>query len=173
MTTFALPGPQIKECKSCEATKVLEDFPPDRRYKDGRGTKCRVCALAVRRAFYAKYPGKEAERKLRNAESRDRWYWRNRDREILRMRWNATKRKYGLDEAGYYGLLTSQDDACAICGSSDPGRTNGYFFIDHDHATRAIRGLLCHRCNVGLGMLADDPERLRAAASYIEKAKRG
>lgn len=39
---------------------------------------------------------------------------------------------------------------------------------DHDHTTGQFRGWLCHRCNVSLGLMADDPERLRAAADYLE-----
>jgi hypothetical protein len=56
---------------------------------------------------------------------------------------------------------------------------NGGFHVDHDHACcpgtrscgKCIRGMLCNRCNTGLGMFLDDPNRLRHAASYLESAR--
>ena len=73
----------------------------------------------------------------------------------------------------YAELLQQQDGKCAICGSSESGRTrNGRtvsFHSDHDHATGRVRALLCHPCNAGLGFFKDDSARLRWAAEYIEK----
>jgi hypothetical protein len=41
--------------------------------------------------------------------------------------------------------------------------------VDHDHATGAIRGLLCRRCNDVLGKVDDDREILRRAMTYLKK----
>jgi len=43
------------------------------------------------------------------------------------------------------------------------------FYIDHDHLSGEVRGLLCGACNMGIGQLKDDPALLRAAATYIEQ----
>ena len=40
---------------------------------------------------------------------------------------------------------------------------------DHHHTAGTFRGILCHQCNVALGMMQDDPLRLRLAAEYVEK----
>ncbi len=54
---------------------------------------------------------------------------------------------------------------CVICGDPPPaGKT---LAIDHDHSTGDIRGVLCSRCNCGLGMFRDDPELLEFAKVYI------
>lgn len=51
---------------------------------------------------------------------------------------------------------------CAICGQPKE-------VLDHDHSTGAVREPLCNNCNRTLGLMADDPARLRAAADYLEK----
>ncbi len=42
--------------------------------------------------------------------------------------------------------------------------------VDHDHTTGEVRGLLCHNCNRAIGLLREDPERLRRAIEYLEGA---
>lgn len=97
----------------------------------------------------------------------------------------ATKRKallkrYGLTQETYDAMLAAQNGGCAICGSSDPKSRHGRFHIDHDHGCcpnrdqrtcgDCVRGLLCERCNTGLGHFGDDPDRLDAAARYVRTA---
>jgi hypothetical protein len=78
---------------------------------------------------------------------------------------SAIKQKYGLAPAELDAMLRSQDSRCAICKL--PPAVGKRLVIDHDHATLEVRGLLCHRCNVGLGWMDDDPKRLLAAAHYL------
>jgi hypothetical protein len=70
-------------------------------------------------------------------------------------------------EPGYVLLLERQGGRCAIC--NEPDGSDGMELVpDHDHTTGRPRGLLCHRCNVGLGMLGDDGAWLRRAATYVD-----
>lgn len=72
---------------------------------------------------------------------------------------------YGLKAGEYDKLLAAQGGVCAIC--KKPRRGN--FDVDHDHKTGLVRGLLCPADNRKVLKYArNDPQRLRAAAEYIE-----
>jgi predicted nucleic acid-binding Zn ribbon protein len=73
---------------------------------------------------------------------------------------------YGLTPEQYAVMLADQEDRCAICRVDLPGGKGGWH-VDHDHGTGRIRGLLCHRCNLGLGNFQDDANRLQAAYDYL------
>jgi hypothetical protein len=60
------------------------------------------------------------------------------------------KRRYGLTEEQVATLLDEQAHFCLICLRRRPLR------VDHDHASGDFRGLLCFRCNGGLGRFGDD-----------------
>lgn len=80
--------------------------------------------------------------------------------------------KYGVSPEEFRASVIAQGGQCAICGAEpDPGARGpaSRLHVDHDHATGANRGLLCVRCNPGLGYFKDDPALLRAAADYIER----
>lgn len=76
------------------------------------------------------------------------------------------RNRYGLSLEEYESLLASQGGVCATCG----GTTR--LVVDHDHATGAVRGILCHGCNVSLGMARDDARVLRSLADYVERSER-
>ena len=76
-------------------------------------------------------------------------------------------RRYGLSLQDYRAILARQGNACAICKKPDVR-----LCIDHCHATGKVRGLLCDKCNMGLGNYNDDPSLMRAATAYLEAARR-
>lgn len=41
--------------------------------------------------------------------------------------------------------------------------------VDHDHTSGKVRGLLCGRCNAGVGYFRDDPALMEQAAIYIKQ----
>jgi hypothetical protein len=74
---------------------------------------------------------------------------------------------YGLNAEDYDQMLSRQNGACAICKLTFQETP----CVDHCHATHVVRGLLCTKCNIGLGNFNDDPSLLRAAAAYLEAAR--
>lgn len=75
-------------------------------------------------------------------------------------------RKYGVTQEMYLSMIAKQGGGCAICGASES--TGGRrLAIDHCHITGKVRGVLCEKCNFGLGHFADDPNLLKNAIAYL------
>jgi hypothetical protein len=70
-----------------------------------------------------------------------------------------------VSDDDYDFLVDQQAGECGICGHRPEGGRKLY--IDHDHDTGVIRGLLCQRCNTGIGMLGDDLSMIERAARYL------
>ena len=75
--------------------------------------------------------------------------------------------KYGLTRDDYEAMLRHQAGVCAVCHQTPVN--SGIFHIDHNHDTGQVRGLLCRRCNVGLGMFGDNPNLLMWASIYLRQ----
>jgi hypothetical protein len=72
------------------------------------------------------------------------------------------ERRYGMTEAEVEGAAARQGGFCLIC------LHRRALHVDHDHASGDVRGLLCFRCNGGLGQFKDDPRVMRRAVDYLE-----
>jgi len=73
----------------------------------------------------------------------------------------------------YTLILEKQNHKCAICGTDetfyDKNGLKSSLAVDHCHETGKLRGLLCHRCNTGIGSLRDSIDLLLKAIMYLEK----
>lgn len=173
----------MKTCTKCNETKPLDDF--DRRLKSSetRRSACRACAEAQRleRMWRPTNHGDCAEcgapiplakPGARGGKPRSKFCSRacgvaanRRDGAANSRRY--TLARYGITPADYDAMLESQAGRCAICQTDDPASRSGSWHVDHCHDTGVVRGLLCTRCNIGLGQFRDDAARLRAAIDYL------
>jgi hypothetical protein len=142
-----------KLCSKCGESKPLEAFHPAKR-ASGRSAECRVCRRAM--------PSQHGE--ARRQVSRE-WYRRSgMDRIRTRL--------YGLSPEQYAELLAQQMGICAICGQPETREYRGHpmvLAVDHCHDTDEVRGLLCGKCNVAIGMLNHDIGLLDKARAYLER----
>lgn len=137
--------PDLKRCNHCKQHKSLDEFARLTNGEYGRQKRCRAC----QRIMVKGCPSTHGKKK----------------------RLKHLKYFYGMTQEQLEGLLESQNGQCAICGCTEEShRMNSgrFLYVDHCHATGTIRGLLCARCNTGLGAFADNPEFLRLAAAYLE-----
>lgn len=135
-------------CRACERVK----YRPERCTKCGgpmngsHTSYCRTCFNAYYRELRASDP-----------------------EEYRRREWRKEIRKYGITEDDWQAMHDRQDGRCAACGGEEahPGRSR--LCVDHDHTTGAVRELLCTSCNLAIGYVGEDPERLRRLAVYLER----
>jgi DNA-directed RNA polymerase subunit RPC12/RpoP len=131
----------MKHCSTCKTEKESSEFNKNKSGKFGLHNQCRDCTKLWK-------PTPEALAKARK-----------KTRE-----WNRLKLT-GFTPNDFEEKLAEQNNKCAICGTEDPGATNWH--ADHDHKTGQKRGILCHKCNTGLGLLKDDIDILCSAIEYL------
>ncbi len=141
----------MKKCFKCGKFKNLDEFYKHKQMADGYLGKCKKCtkhdASAHRKANI------EAVRAY------------DRTRTKLPHRRSYQLRKFGITSIEYDEILKRQNNVCAICNKiSESGRR---LAVDHDHDSGMVRGLLCGKCNRGIGLFDDNPETLEKAISYL------
>lgn len=80
------------------------------------------------------------------------------------------RRKYGITEARYQEMVASQGGRCACCGEefqNDVPASRAC--VDHNHATGAVRDVLCGRCNLAAGNVLDSSRRAMQVVTYLQK----
>lgn len=77
-------------------------------------------------------------------------------------------RQYGITPAEYDAMFAAQAGLCAICKNHQTARR---LAVDHCHTTGKVRGLLCTRCNSGIGQFKEDPGLFARALFYLEQHK--
>lgn len=105
--------------------------------------------------------------KCQQRQSSKKFRSENPGRYSGKMREWRLKFYYGLSLEQYDELLEKQQHKCAICGTLD---NRGHpLCVDHNHSNGMVRGLLCHRCNQGIGLLDDNT--VRATRYLMANAK--
>lgn len=153
-----------RPCSKCGTVFDESGYRPNPRYRDGYTRQCRDCTITASNAARARRQADRGGdwRTLYDMDARHAYYRAHRAAKPEQYRDAMRKHRYGLTSDQYEALVDESGGLCAICR-----KTMGRVCVDHDHETGRVRGLLCHNCNVGLGLLGDDPIRLQAALNYL------
>lgn len=135
-----------KRCYRCKEKKDIILFSRNRCRKDGFADQCKACQREYI-LTYARTPIDKKNKLLGNY--------------------------YGVSSQFYTTLYKQQCGVCSICGkpeSATSSKGNAIALsVDHDHETGKTRGLLCHKCNRGLGLFRDNIDVLASAISYLQQ----
>lgn len=175
----------MKTCPVCKQTKSKSDFYP----KNGKTDWCcKECAKAARRKERIEKPERLRERRKsyyqrhkaeivarqkeyrkaypeKQKESDRKWRLKN----ATKMRYDMVRYYYGITPDQYEEVVRRQLGCCAICGAENSGKRR--LHVDHDHKTGKFRGLLCSRCNSGIGMFRERELLMRRAIAYLRLHK--
>jgi hypothetical protein len=141
----------MKTCTVCKEVKSFDCFYP----RKDRPTvqyvpQCKACnALKAKKRYWEDPEG--------HKEKTKNWVKNNREKCRVIFR----KHRYKISDVDYQKMKSDSAGLCAICSSSEK------LFIDHDHITGKIRGLLCRTCNLGLGHMRDSALNLRKSIDYL------
>jgi RNase P subunit RPR2 len=132
---------------------------------------CPRCLLEKPGSEFGRRRDAEQKETLRGpcleCESQERYGTPERREHFRRLNYfSRMRRQWGLEREQLEEMFEAQGRACAICETS--AEWVGDLNLDHVHGTEGIRGLLCTSCNVAIGIMEDNAERLRSAAAYVE-----
>lgn len=152
-------------CRICKEPKTSADFyrTSFRRKNGSRGFRreCKACGNKRHAEYVEKNKAEINGRRRGNYHASDK---------IQAISQNL-KRYYGLTIEDYNRMFLEQQGCCKICGVHQSGFERR-LDVDHDHQTKKIRGLLCIRCNRGIGLLQDSIEVVQRALDYLIKNKK-
>lgn len=78
-------------------------------------------------------------------------------------------KKFGITGEQYTAMVTAQNNKCGACGTDKPSkRSVKRWAVDHCHGSGAVRGLLCHSCNLTLGNVSDNISTLESLIAYLK-----
>jgi len=162
----------IKVCTKCGEDKTVENFYYVVGNKDHLHSWCKPCVNEYNKTSYKNNRDKRLE-------THNSWYKINREEILIRRNANydpakereaSLKRLYGITLEDYKKLFQEQKGVCAICKEYKVTNKSDKLYVDHNHTTGNVRGLLCHFCNQGLGNFEDNINLLQSSIDYLNKS---
>ena len=143
-----------------QCSKCLESVSEFVLHRDGRAKDQLARPFICERCF------RDATRK-RHAEDKRRYRAEKPEEVRAKYREWQLQKTYGLSLEQFTSMLESQGGRCAICKADEPGWDKDWH-VDHCHTTHKNRGILCHRCNLMIGLAKEQQEVFLAAIRYLK-----
>ena len=173
----------MKHCsnENCKQSNPQDytSFSLSRRAKDGLQSICKACQASKTRDWYSN------NKEYVAIKRKDRWEKSDKRKESLKvLKWQQAnpdklrsynlKRKFNITIEQYNELFNNQNGLCKICNKPETAidKKNSKLrdlAVDHCHKTKRVRGLLCTRCNIGLGAFEDNTKSLEVAIQYLKE----
>ncbi len=157
----------MKNCSYCKQNLSCNMFPKNKTTKDGLSYYCKSCA--VKKTMESR----NREKTINPLTGRTNYTKKYNEyavnsKEYLRN--IVLKNKYKITLKTYNEMLIMQNSKCAIC-TRHIDELPKTLDVDHCHTTGKVRGLLCGKCNMGIGYFQDNTETISRALTYLESHK--
>lgn len=157
----------MKTCKDCQQNLAQDLFPSNKNTKDRLSYYCKRCC--VKRTMASR-----KREKIIDLESGKTIYKRKYTKYTVNSKEYHRNivliHKYNITLEEYNKMLFKQDNKCAIC-ERHLNELPKTFDVDHCHTTGKVRGLLCGKCNMGIGYFQDNSLIIEKALTYIKSYK--
>lgn len=146
-----------KKCGRCKVEQAITFFNRNKRSKDGLANTCKSCRQIYRQEHHK-------DKRIHTARLKRQ---EDPERHQNHCRKTIYAQRYGLTLEQFEILFKQQRGLCAICEKPEPPIRR--LAVDHSHTTGVVRGLLCNKCNRGLGYFKDSCDLLSKAVIYLAK----
>jgi hypothetical protein len=141
-------GPTVRQkCCVCGKTKQRKEFYKDFRRPKGVQSICKACVLDKSKGEYKR--------------NKSQYQKTNRNCHL--------KREYGITTDQYNQMVINQNSCCEICDRHIDDIKNHKLYVDHNHGTNKIRGLICGSCNRLIALAVENQKILQNAITYLNK----
>ena len=158
----------MRICSNCSLKKQINEFYKQDTCKFGIRPECKDCTCKKRKE---RHKNLSKERKMEIKKQMSEY-----SKEYIKTEHGQKTRKnnhrkyhlqstYGITIEIYDNLCKNQNNKCLICKREEK------LYIDHDHKTGQIRGLLCNNCNTGIGQFKESIDNLESAIKYLKLLK--
>lgn len=148
----------------------------NKKHKQENDRQYRIKNIQKIKAYRKEYYWRNRVESIAKAQ---KYYYDNRDTKLEYHReWYKQNKKlvkdsynlkvYKLTSEKYNQILKQQKNRCAVCNIKFSKLSSKLIHIDHNHKTDKVRGLLCHKCNLALGLLCEDIKIIESLLRYME-----
>lgn len=160
------------KCKA-EMNPQSEDcFAKDRKRKDGLTVHCKSCLKEYRETNKDQRNETIKNWRLTNPDKVKEYRIRSADKNNARAKkWrekNSLKFRYNISNEDWQEMFNKQEGKCRICFIHAKDLKRG-LAVDHCHDSKKVRGLLCHSCNMAIGLMKHDVSIINHAISYLSE----
>ena len=129
-----------KICISCQLCLTIDKFE----HQKNRPNPRKICKLC------------RSKNRVYSLEQREK-------SKLYKKKYRLSGKAQNCFEQFKYGITKKELSYkhCCICGSIKK------LHIDHCHKNKKFRGLLCNKCNAGIGFFEDNIQKLQNAISYL------
>lgn len=153
---------RTRRCTRCDVIKDYGDFTKNlsKKHPNGEYYISSICKKCLTKDAQKRYHNLSKKEQVELNKKRNK---ARRETRRIKLR----ESRYGISPKDYERMYTKQDGKCFIC------EIDKDLVIDHCHDTGVVRGLLCRKCNSGLGLLQDSTIVLQKSIQYLERGDYG